>query len=187
MFNSNSGYVGQSMSVRAAEAYQNGEMPLSKWNKAAILEEIEASYGKEARGHCQTLSLGELRSTFLEVSSWHHTGSYFGKTDFYSFDDDPTLAEVMSFKHESETKKHETKRFWAIVNYKIWSGSRNHPHCKNKKGIATWTETDGKESLVEIEGEDKKFRLSSLDVSRELARKPAKNSLIRKALAQSQR
>lgn len=35
------GYHGFSMSNNAVEAYKNGEMPLSKWTKKAILEEAE--------------------------------------------------------------------------------------------------------------------------------------------------
>lgn len=30
------GYIGNKMSVRAYEAYESGEMPLSKWSKVAI-------------------------------------------------------------------------------------------------------------------------------------------------------
>lgn len=29
------GYIGNKMSVRAYEAYESGEMPLSKWSKVA--------------------------------------------------------------------------------------------------------------------------------------------------------
>lgn len=30
------GYLGSSMSVRAAEAYEQGEMPISRWTKTPI-------------------------------------------------------------------------------------------------------------------------------------------------------
>lgn len=33
MMDVNSGYIGYSMSRRAAEAYEDGEMPKSKWTK----------------------------------------------------------------------------------------------------------------------------------------------------------
>lgn len=33
MWNMNSGYSGYSMSNRAVDAYEDGEMPLSKWTK----------------------------------------------------------------------------------------------------------------------------------------------------------
>lgn len=35
MMDVNSGYIGYSMSRRAAEAYEDGEMPKSKWTKKA--------------------------------------------------------------------------------------------------------------------------------------------------------
>ena len=35
------GYVGTSMSVRAQEAYESGEMPMSKWTRGAIISAIK--------------------------------------------------------------------------------------------------------------------------------------------------
>ena len=37
MMDVNSGYIGHSMSRRAAEAYEDGEMPKSKWTKKAMV------------------------------------------------------------------------------------------------------------------------------------------------------
>lgn len=37
MMDVNSGYIGHSMSRRAAEAYEDGEMPNSKWTKKAMV------------------------------------------------------------------------------------------------------------------------------------------------------
>lgn len=34
------GYLGSSMSVRAAEAYEQSEMPISRWTKTAIIQAI---------------------------------------------------------------------------------------------------------------------------------------------------
>lgn len=34
------GYIGNKMSVRAYEAYESGEKPLSKWSKVAIINTI---------------------------------------------------------------------------------------------------------------------------------------------------
>lgn len=36
----NSGYSGYSMSNRAVDAYEDGEMPLSKWTKKMIISEV---------------------------------------------------------------------------------------------------------------------------------------------------
>lgn len=38
MWNMNSGYSGYSMSNRAVDAYEDGEMPLSKWTKKIITQ-----------------------------------------------------------------------------------------------------------------------------------------------------
>ena len=35
------GYLGSSMSVRAAEAYEQGEMPISRWTKTAIIQAVK--------------------------------------------------------------------------------------------------------------------------------------------------
>ena len=40
MWNMNSGYSGYSMRNRAADAYEDGEMPLSKWTKKMIIREV---------------------------------------------------------------------------------------------------------------------------------------------------
>lgn len=42
MMDVNSGYIGYSMSRRAAEAYENGEMPKSKWTKKAMVAAIQS-------------------------------------------------------------------------------------------------------------------------------------------------
>ena len=35
------GYLGSSMSVRAGEAYEQGEMPISRWTKTAIIQAVK--------------------------------------------------------------------------------------------------------------------------------------------------
>ena len=35
------GYLGSSMSVRAVEAYEQGEMPISRWTKTAIIQAVK--------------------------------------------------------------------------------------------------------------------------------------------------
>jgi|GEM_PF-1086748 len=91
-FSMNSGYSGWSMSVRAAQAYEDGEMPKSKWTKKAMLVAIE--------GYCDEFDLvfpsellnamrkSELFERFFELSSWHHTSKYCNETDFYSINEE---------------------------------------------------------------------------------------------------
>ncbi|MDD7584249.1 hypothetical protein [Tractidigestivibacter sp.] len=84
------GYDGASMSTRARLAYATGEMPRSKWTKAAIIDAI--------KGCCEDLGLAydatvekakkaDLFGAFMEVKSWHHTGKYAAETDFYGLDE----------------------------------------------------------------------------------------------------
>lgn len=42
MMDVNSGYIGHSMSRRAAEAYEDGEMPKGKWMKKAMVAAIRS-------------------------------------------------------------------------------------------------------------------------------------------------
>lgn len=85
------GYDGQSMSIRAREAYEAGEMPKSRWTKAAMLAAIEAWCRDNDRIAFEIL--GKLRKDELfarcfAVTSWHHTGKYANATDFYGVDGD---------------------------------------------------------------------------------------------------
>lgn len=68
------GYLGSSMSVRAGEAYEQGEMPISRWTKTAIIQAV--------KGYCFDFDLAydpdiekktkaELTKEFLEYKSWH--------------------------------------------------------------------------------------------------------------------
>jgi hypothetical protein len=81
-----SGYVGASMSERAAAAYENGEAPKSKWTKKAMLAVLRAWCGEELRVFDESIAkLGkdEIFERFFTVTSWHHTGKFANATDFY--------------------------------------------------------------------------------------------------------
>lgn len=81
-----------SMSERAAEAYANGEMPLSKWSKTAILAALREDEHEELAAALEgrQYTLAFLKAQFLRNSSWHHTSCKYNSTDFYSLD---TLAD----------------------------------------------------------------------------------------------
>lgn len=94
------GYKGWAMSNNAVAAYENGEKPLSKWTKAAILDairkqEIELKCSKEK---LRKLPVEVLKETCLIYSSWHHTSSHYNKTDFYS---------LCAFLEWSGSKRHQ--------------------------------------------------------------------------------
>lgn len=134
----NSGYIGYSMSVRAKEAYENGEKPLSKWTKAAILAALKEARGEEFVNAAKGYPLAALKKVCLEWASWHHTSKHFNKTDFYQFrnelkycveyDDINVFIEELncSLLHVSEPADVEC---WE-VEYDEWIGSRNHGRFK---------------------------------------------------------
>lgn len=85
------GYKGQSMSVNAVWAYDRGENPLSKWTKAAILEEIENMFDElpeEKADMIKKMTLTELRENFLNYTAYHHTGKFYNSTNFYQVNAD---------------------------------------------------------------------------------------------------
>lgn len=186
------GYVGQSMSERAVQAYENGEKPFSKWSKENILEAISAVYGKHIEGieeKAEKVSLADLRQEFLRWSSWHHTGKYYNKTEFYEFDDDISLAEVKNFienykKTPKQKNEHTVTEKFALVKYNYWTGTRKHPKCNERIAVARWTETDGKPSMAKCQydiegyGLSEEKRVSSLTIVRELKRWPHKNEKV---------
>lgn len=142
MFNRNSGYVGNRMSIRANEAYENGEMPLSKWSKGSIIYGISECISNNdlqvdySESDLEKLTKKELEC-FLRLSSWHHTGSCFRETHFYEIDEDA----VESFSLEDITnilcsrlprKKPEKKEkpanmfITALVQFENWEGSKRN-------------------------------------------------------------
>lgn len=76
--NKNSGYVGYSMSVRAAQARQNGSFPKT---------DFKAEYGLTAKAFDALREAG-----IVYVSERHHTSKRCNLTDFYSWVDDEYIA-----------------------------------------------------------------------------------------------
>jgi|GEM_PF-4360586 len=78
------GYAGDAMSVGAVQAYREGAMPISRWTKATIVDRVVELGGSEL---CGLYTLQQLKDYFLVHHSWHHTGVYANKTDFYCVDE----------------------------------------------------------------------------------------------------
>lgn len=74
------GYKGYSMSNNAIEAYNNGERPLSKWNKKAVIEYIAEDLGVST----EEVQLKYNYDYYLTKKSYHHTSCKYNKTDFYT-------------------------------------------------------------------------------------------------------
>ena len=127
----NSGYVGQSKSVRAYEAEDNDRYTATECDKLL------------------GVSSGATKAC-LVPSAWHHTGSYYKETDYYDIrlllaikDNDE---EVISEYDEDEIKKAKesleelkswrkpkltSKTYKADVEWLTWSGTRKHPKATN--------------------------------------------------------
>lgn len=85
------GYIGSSMSARAQEAYEDGEMPKSKWTKVAIVDAIKSfcdEYDLVYDPSIEKMSKADLWDAFIEWKSWHHTSKYANATDFYGIDEE---------------------------------------------------------------------------------------------------
>ena len=126
MFKQN-GYVGQSMSIRAKDAYDNGLLSKAKIKK----------YDLEAVGI--DLPIGFVKSLMphiIKPAEWHHTGKYFNETDFYDLEEVKRRLEHINIEQlfkiykeeqsEQERLKAE-KGYYAYIKYGEWEGTRKHP------------------------------------------------------------
>lgn len=131
------GYNGYSMSNNAVAAYESGEMPLSKWTKAAILEAVHTAVedGEAVINFefnlLKKVKAADLKECLLYKSSWHHTSSYYNKTDFYSLDIDRleelTAEDILKMSEKKTEKKAEPQIELWKCSFLEWSGSRRHP------------------------------------------------------------
>ena len=94
VFGGNSGYVGYSMSKRAAEAKEEGRYPKTEFRR---------EYHITAKSLDMLTSLG-----FINNSEWHHTSMYGNKTPFYSWVEDELADDYL--KHKKERDRHTLQR-----------------------------------------------------------------------------
>ena len=89
VFGGNSGYVGYSMSKRAAEAKEEGRYPKTEFRREY---------------HITAKSLDMLtRLGFIDNSEWHHTSMYGNKTPFYGWTEDEFADDYLKHKKEIDT------------------------------------------------------------------------------------
>ena len=117
----NSGYIGYSMSRRAAEAYEDGEMPKSKWTKKAMVAAIQSYCDEFDMLFDPDLLKGmrkdEVFERFFHESSWHHTSKFFNETDFYKLDED-AVCESFRPMTDAEVAERDAVRRQAIEEEK---------------------------------------------------------------------
>lgn len=148
------GYHNFSMSNNAVDAYENGEMPLSKWSKKAILAAVRDA-APDALPLLSRCPLAVLRAHVLERSSWHHTSSHYNKTDFYSLDDfvlddltPETVAEWIREQKDSAAPAAAPSRRPGAIAYIEWAGSRTRPRAIHRFLDGVFIEQKGAFFLV---------------------------------------
>lgn len=136
------GYDGYAMSNNARMAYEDCEMPLSKWTKTELLSAIK-SYNVSADIilALQKHNTDTLRRELLMYSGWHHTSEYYNKTNFYAIDADK-VNELTVNRIDNWDKAENTVsslKYRGDFNYVEWQGSRNYPkavpHCLENVNI----------------------------------------------------
>ena len=134
------GYDGFSMSNNARQAYADGERPMSKWTKTAILsraaEVMEDCYSEPTFDFSllRSLSVSALRDLLLSRVAYHHTSSWYNATDFYDIEPD-TLEELTDEAIKAAANAPKTKpespasERWECA-YLVWEGTRKHPKAR---------------------------------------------------------
>ena len=102
------------MSNRAVRAYENSEMPISKWNGQALDEAIEytSDASQEVVDILKSLPV-EAKKNLLKWSSWHHTGIFFNETDFYTIGDlsDVSVKDAETYRDEWNQYKKDKREY----------------------------------------------------------------------------
>jgi hypothetical protein len=155
-----SGYLPDySMSVRAAQAYDEGEKPLSKWRKADILSaalkilsdsDLSEQEKKDRYSYLEKLPLNRLKG-YLIQSSWHHTSSKYNETNFYYLDEEVLTDEDPKNFYDYEGNQEildrldkttkDDRHYYALVSYKEFGGTKR------------WTKVNTIETFAEIVGD----------------------------------
>ena len=174
------GYIGQSMSVNAKEAYDEGRMPLSSWGKYDIIEKVSDLYGEQAAKHCESLTSKELKDNLLvSDGEYHHTGKYFSETVFYHVKEDLSKEFILSLNHQKKTKEKKTPLsvVWGLVVAECWEGRfRNYQKKVTHYDVAWWNEENGSPKGMAHcvnQGDKRNFY-----VSKRLNGKPRKNAKV---------
>jgi len=83
---------------------------------------------------------------------WHHTSSYYRKTNYYSFSEaEERIEELKNWKNPQKPTIDEG----CVVSWLEWSGSRLHPKCKKRQAHNCKVEYNGM-STYKITFEDGK-------------------------------
>lgn len=163
-----SGYNGFSMSNNAVTAYEEGQMPLSKWTKALIIDAIQDFYYNDEDLICnfnlnlfKKITLKAMKTNFLESGEWHHTSNRYNKTSFYNINTDK-IEELNDEKINNiieETKKAPKETIETETRnceFLTWGGTRKYPtpttHTEICIVIGNWAITSCGKKLITANG-----------------------------------
>ena len=179
MWNMNSGYSGYSMSNRAVDAYEDGEMPLSKWTKKMIISEV-VEHEHFTEEELKKYPKNVLAEYFLFESSWHHTSSsideYIAKEGSIEELEEIKKRYASERKPKKEIKKLEARK--AHITYLEWGGTRAHPKATNVDAYAVII---GNWAYLE-DGKKKSICSNGFKVNKYLDRAPRGSAVIFKRI-----
>lgn len=167
------GYIGNRMSERAFESYENGEKPWSKWKKEDFLDFLDE--GKFP--HAKKLTTEELRYMLLQNAGWHHTGAYFSETNFYRIDEeflekltDEYILQKIGNRKPRKKREPKQKPLFCVakIEYVEWVGKyRNYRRPETFTEIVKFMSNEKQVFCNEI---NKKKRLSSVTIIEKIER-----------------
>lgn len=130
------GYINYSMSERAAQAYESGLKPLSKWTKSEIIENV-VEFGAWSEGELKKYPKAILVECFLVYAEWHHTGKLYNETMFWGINEDTASVHATEmiegrfrlYKESLVARKRITPKETvtkAYIEFEQWEGSRKY-------------------------------------------------------------
>jgi len=137
------GYYHYSMSNNAIDAYERGEMPMSKWTKTAILQRLEEQFEvkDEHFAFFRTLSLKCLKEKLLVECGWHYTSKFFNITEFYDveydedadyFDDVDIYDNVFKIENWSHLSYDKSRKAFKTIKKKIFEEAKEKHFSRRK-------------------------------------------------------
>lgn len=139
------GYIGNRYSVRASIALSEGKNTKSNFSKSDFIE----NYGNL---DLSKITLAECKSNLLACTEWHHTGSFYNRTDFYDYKMDISQEDIDAIVNNRapRVKKEKVVKIPILVQatYTEFEGSRRHPKAVEYTSIGVvvsgWFFPEGK-------------------------------------------
>lgn len=140
-------YIDFSESENSRLAKEKGVLPLSHWTKTKFLEAAAACecVTPEKLAALKKIKWAVLKSKFLYKSEWHHTSSYYNRTEFYALDvaalEKVRIDELsaMAAAPAPVKKKDAAESYRVRAKYLVWGGSRRYPKATEHEETGTIT------------------------------------------------